>query len=469
MVLLLSLWCGALSAFSLRAQNRDVGKLFAETCAGCHGDQMQGGQTDSLLDDVWKHGGDDASLAKVIHDGAEANGMPAWKGMLSDGEIRAMVVYIREKGAEAKRKQTTYAKPVSDQVVSSEEHKFRARTVVDGLSTPWSVAFLPDGRMLITELPCNLQIFDKGNLASPSVKGLPKVRTQGQGGLMEAAPHPGYATNGWIYLAFSDPGSNNEGPDVGMTAVVRGRIKDGQWVDEETIFRAPLWSYRNTSVHFGCRLVFDDSGHLFFSIGERGMGPDAQDLTRPNGKIHRVFDDGRIPSDNPFAGQSNAIPSIWSYGNRNPQGLARHPVTGELWETEHGPRGGDELNWIRKGLNYGWPLITFGMNYDGTPMVTSTAREGLEQPIIHWTPSIAVCGINFYTGDKFPKWKNNLFVTSLAQEEYRRLVLDGAKVTHQELLFRGIGRIRHTVTGPDGFLYVVLNKPDKVVRLEPVE
>ena len=451
------------------AADREVSRLFKDNCAGCHGDQMQGGQAKTLLDGVWKHGGDDASLENVIRNGVEANGMPPWKGMLNEGEIHSLVVYIREKVTEAKRKQTTYAKPVSDQIVTSEEHKFRARTVVDGLSTPWSVAFLPDGRMLIPELPGNLQIFDKGNLQTPPVQGLPKFRTIGQGGLMEAIPHPGYQTNGWLYLVFSDGATNAAGENVGMTAVVRGRIRDGQWVDEQTIFKAPLSTYRSTAVHFGSRLVFDNSGHIFFGIGERGMGADAQDLTRPNGKIHRLFEDGRIPSDNPFVGRSNAIPSIWCFGNRNPQGLARHPVTGDIWESEHGPRGGDELNWIRKGLNYGWPLITLGMNYDGTPMGKGTSGEGLEQPVTHWTQSIAVCGINFYTGDKFPKWRNNLFVTSLAQEEYRRLVIDDHKIVHQELLFRGIGRIRQTATGPDGYLYIVLNKPDKVVRLEPVE
>jgi glucose/arabinose dehydrogenase len=194
---------------------------------------------------------------------------------------------------------------------------------------------------------------------------------------------------------------------------------------------------------------------------------DAQDLSRPNGKVHRLLDDGRIPSDNPFVGVSNSLPSIWSYGHRNPQGLVRHPATGELWETEHGPRGGDELNLVRRGLNYGWPFITYGMNYDGTPITALTAKEGLEQPVVHWTPSIAVCGIDFYRGERFPRWRHNLLVTGLASEELRRVVVDGARVVEQEILFKGIGRVRDVATGPEGFIYVVLNKPDKVVRLEP--
>jgi glucose/arabinose dehydrogenase len=219
-------------------------------------------------------------------------------------------------------------------------------------------------------------------------------------------------------------------------------------------------------VHFGCRLVFD-KGYLFFSIGERGHMQDAQDITRPNGKVHRIFDDGRIPPDNPFFSQKNAFPTIWSYGNRNAQGLDRHPDTGDLWETEHGPRGGDELNLIQKGRNYGWPVITYGMNYDGTPITGITHRQGMEQPVIHWTPSIAVCGIDFYEGDKFPKWKHNLFVTALAQEELRRVVISERKVTEQEVVFKNIGRVRDVASGPDGFLYVILNKPDKIIRLEP--
>jgi glucose/arabinose dehydrogenase len=458
-----------LSGFVVRAQPREVGRLYGQHCAGCHGANLQGGQTDSLLDDEWKHGkGDDEALFRVIRDGDELNGMPPMKGDLSDAEIRALVVFIREKATQAKAAQTPFAKPGEDQVVKSREHRFRLQTVVEGLSTPWSVAWLPDGRLLLTELPGALRVVEKWKLNPVPVLGTPAVRAKGQGGLMEVAPHAGFKTNGWIYLAYAEAGANDSTRDGGMTVIVRGRLKDHRWTDEQTIFRAPLWSYRPGGVHFGCRLVFDGEGHLFFPIGERGHMQDAQDLSRPNGKVHRVFHDGRIPPDNPFVGVTNALPSIWSYGHRNPQGLDRHPVTGELWETEHGPRGGDELNLVRKGLNYGWPIITYGMNYNGTPITALTAKDGLEQPVIHWTPSIAVCGIDFYEGDQFPRWKHNLFVTGLASEELRRVVIEGHRVVEQEVVFKGIGRVRDVASGPDGFLYVVLNKPDRLVRLEPV-
>ncbi len=456
-----------LAAPQLAAQNREVGRLYAENCAGCHGRDLEGGQTSSMVDDVWKYGADDASIARVIREGAESEGMPPWKGMLSESEIRAMVVFIREKGEQARQRAAKVPKPLDDQPVRSREHTFRLRSVAENLATPWSLAFLPDGRMLVTELPGNLRFIEGGKVSAP-VAGTPRVRAQGQGGLMEVALHPGYATNGWVYLSFAEAGANDQTRDGGMTVVVRGRIRDHRWVEEQTIFRAPLWSYRPGGVHFGSRFVFDDTGHLFFPIGERGHMQDAQDLSRPNGKVHRLFDDGRIPPDNPFVGVSNAMASIWSYGHRNPQGLARHPVTGELWSTEHGPRGGDELNLVRKGLNYGWPIITYGMNYNGTPITSLTEKEGLEQPVLHWTPSIAVCGIAFYQGDKFPRWKHHLFVTALAQEELRRLVLDGHRVVEQEVLFKNIGRVRHVASGPDGFVYVVFNKPDRVARLEPV-
>ena len=448
-----------------QTQNRDVGRLYTENCSGCHGANLEGGQTTSLLDEEWKHGGDDTSLAHTIREGYESEGMPGWKGLLTEGEIRAIVVYIRERATQARTTKAAYPKPTLGDRVKTEEHTFRLHQVASGLKTPWSLAFLPDDRILVTELPGDLRYIDKGKVSDP-IAGTPKVRARGQGGLMEVALHPGYATNGWVYLASIDPGDDVSSSERGMTAVVRGRIVDGRWTQEQTVFRAPSSTYRSGGVHFGCRFVFDQ-GYLYFTIGERGQMNDAQDVTRPNGKVHRVFDDGRIPPDNPFVSTSNSIPSIWSFGHRNPQGLAQHPLTRQLWDAEHGPRGGDELNLVRRGLNYGWPIITYGMNYNGTPITALTAREGLEQPVIHWTPSIAVCGINFYTGDRFPRWKSHLFVTGLASQELRRVVIEGEKVTHQEIVFKGIGRCRHVLTGPDGYLYVILNTPDSVVRLEP--
>jgi glucose/arabinose dehydrogenase len=279
---------------------------------------------------------------------------------------------------------------------------------------------------------------------------------------MDVAVHPDYPENGWIYLSFSDPGPNG----TAMTKVVRGRLREGALVDQQTLFEAPRSLYRRGGVHFGSRFVFDGKGHVFFSIGERGHQQDAQDLSRPNGKVHRIHEDGRVPEDNPFAKRAGAMPTIWSYGHRNPQGLARHPVTGALYDAEHGPRGGDELNLVLPGRNYGWPVITYGMNYDGSPITALTAKEGMEQPIVHWTPSIAVCAIDFYAGDRFPRWKGDLLVSSLAAEELRRVVIDGSKVTKQEVLFKGIGRVRDVVSGPDGLVYLAL-EPDRVARLVP--
>jgi len=457
-------------ATAAQSQRREVSRLYEQLCAACHGADLRGGQARSLLDDEWVCGnGDDASLFHVIRDGDEPNGMPAWGNLLSDDEIRGLVIYLREKATEAQHATTRYPQPQPDQIVQSRWHRFRLRTVVEGLATPWSLAWLPDGRMLITELPGRLRVVQNGRLLPEVVAGTPPVRYRGQGGLMEVAVHPGYATNGWVYLAYSESASNAQSRDASMTTLVRGRLRGLQWSDQEVIWRAPLASFRPGNIHFGCRIVFGPDGCLYFSHGERGHAQDAQDLSRPNGKIHRIFDDGRIPPDNPFTGRPDAFPTIWSYGHRNPQGLAVHPVSRQLWETEHGPRGGDELNVIHKGRNYGWPVITYGMNYDGTPITAWTAREGMEQPVLHWTPSIAVCGMDLYRGDRFSRWRHHLFVTGLAAQELRRLELDGQRVVDQEILFKNIGRVRHVATGPDGFLYVVLNGPDRVVRLEPVE
>jgi glucose/arabinose dehydrogenase len=442
-----------------------VVKVYAERCAACHGEALQGGQAKSLLDDEWRYGGGDDAMTASIRDGRPDAGMPPFGALMSEQEIRALVIFIRERSDEARRAQTTYAKPQGDIVVKSEEHGFRLETVAEGLDTPWSVAFLPDGRMLVTEKPGRLRIVEGGKLLPQGVLGVPNVWPDGQGGLLDVAVHPEHAANGWIYLSYSDPGPDG----TAMTRVMRARLKGGALADQELLYTAPVELYRKGPVHFGSRFVFDGRGHLFFTIGERGQKEDAQDLGRPNGKVHRIRDDGRVPEDNPFVKVAGALPTIWSYGHRNPQGLARHPATGELYDAEHGPRGGDELNLVLPGRNYGWPVITYGMNYDGTPITALTAKEGLEQPVTHWTPSIAVCAIDFYQGTRFPRWKHDLLVSSLAGQDLRRLRLEGGMVTKQEVLFKGAGRLRDVVVGPDGLVYVAFNVPDRIVRLVPAE
>ena len=235
------------------------------------------------------------------------------------------------------------------------------------------------------------------------------------------------------------------------------------------IYRVPERFYTKRGYHYGSRIVFDRAGYLFFTIGDRGQQNLAQDVEWPNGKVHRLYDDGRIPEDNPFVDQTDAIASIWSYGHRNQQGLALHPQTGELWASEHGPRGGDELNHIRKGLNYGWPAITYGINYNGTTITDQTEAEDMEQPQTYWIPSLAVCGIDFYAGAAFSKWQNDLFVSSLSFNRLHRVRLDGTKVVEDEMVYQAESRVRDVQTGPDGALYLALEDPGRIVRLSPLE
>lgn len=446
----------------------DISRLYQQHCAACHGRNLQGALAPSMLDDHWTHGSSDEALARIIREGVD-DAMPAFKGELSDAEIRAMVVFIRERRANYSRERTTQIQPTG--ILPTEKHAYRLVTVADGLNTPWAIDFLPDGRMLVTEKNGRLRLGDeRGQLLPQPIRGTPDVRDSGQGGLMEVAVHPRYAENGWIYLAYSDPATDTTGRAVSLTKIVRGRIRGEAWVDQETIWQAPLEFYRpGGGVHFGVRIAFGRDGLLYFSHGERGRQDDAQDITKPNGKIHRIHDDGRVPTDNPFSRERGAFASIWTYGNRNPQGLDFDPRTGLLWSTEHGPRGGDELNLIRRGENYGWPVVTHGMNYNGTPITPHTTRTGMTPPVVHWTPSIAVCGIDFYEGDKFPQWKHNLLVTALAQQELRRIVIEGERVVHQEVILQDIGRLRDVASGPDGAIYIAVNDPDRIVKLVPAE
>jgi aldose sugar dehydrogenase len=448
---------------------RSATQLHIGLCASCHGEKWEGGRAPSMLDDVWSVGGDDETLARVIREGRLENGMPGFGSVLTPLEVRALVIHIREARAKAKSGPRPSPRPHDGVVVESELETFRIERVAGDLDTPWGLAFLPDGRLLVTERPGRLRVIEPGRGAVGSVSGLPRVWHQQDGGLLDVAVHPDYAKTGWVYLAFSEAGAVS---GTSATRVVRGRIRDERWVDEETLFQPTPAQFWSGNIHYGARFFFDRAGFLFYSIGDRGHMGDAQDIRSPYGKLHRVRDDGRAPDDNPFAGTRDALPTVWSYGNRNIQGLARHPVTGELWATEHGPRGGDELNVILPGRNYGWPVITYGMNDDGTPITDLVSKEGMEQPVTHWTPSIGVSSLEFYTGQRFPRWKNHLFMAALSGRQLRRLELDGHTVRHQEVLFSDLGRVRDVVQGPDGFLYVALNmefasSPGFIVRLVP--
>jgi aldose sugar dehydrogenase len=349
-------------------------------------------------------------------------------------------------------------------IVASEGGDFRIVVVADGLDNPWGIAFLPDGGFLVTERPGRLRVFRDGALDPNPVGGVPAVRARGQGGLLDVTLHPAFQENRLVYLSYSKPLAGGEA----TTAVARGHFDGSRLTDVEDIFVARAAT--GSGAHFGSRLQFDRDGYLFITVGDRGSMQEAQNLENHIGTTLRLYDDGRVPGDNPFVGRDDALPEIWSYGHRNAQGMALHPATGEVWQNEHGPRGGDELNLVRPGANYGWPEITHGVNYDGSIITQDTARAGMEQPVVHWTPSIAVSGMDFYTGDAFPSWQGNVFVGALAQQHIRRLTLEGSRVTGQESLLTGFQqRIREVKTGPDGYLYLLTDHTGsgKVVRLEP--
>jgi glucose/arabinose dehydrogenase len=330
-----------------------------------------------------------------------------------------------------------------------------------GLREPWGIDFIADDTALVTEKRGRLwQVTSDSKV---EIKGIPDSVDRGQGGLLDVATDPDYAENGWVYLSFSHADANAR--KKLMTKIVRGKIQDGQWTEEQTLFQAKAEDYMDSGHHFGSRITFDKQGHLFFGIGDRGTMDMAQDLTKPNGKIHRIMHDGSIPKDNPFVVTEGAYPSIYSYGNRNPQGNIIHPETGLLWETEHGPKGGDELNVIKPGVNYGWPKISYGINYSGTVLTPHTALPGMAQPVSQWTPSIAVCGLDVYTGDLFPEWKGRLLVGALAYQTVRLVEVNGENYVSEQTLIQDKGRVRDVTTGPDGAIYVAL--PSKVVRITP--
>ncbi len=356
------------------------------------------------------------------------------------------------------------------QVIQSEKHAFRVVTLTRGLQNPWSIAFLPDGRMLVTERAGRLRIVGRDFKLDPKpVEGLPEVIATGQGGLFDVVLHPQYADNGWIYFAWNAPGPGGWG-----TALARGKLagdKTGHRItDMQLLFS--MEPKTRTGYHFGGRIVFDRKGYVYLTLGDRGDMPRAQKLDDHAGSVIRLHDDGRVPADNPYTKRAGAKPEKFTIGNRNMQGAALHPQTSELWTHEHGPQGGDEVNVMRAGRNYGWPVISYGVNYGiGTRIGEGNAKAGMEQPLHVWVPSIAPSGMAFYTGDKFPNWKGNLLLGALKDEMLVRLELDGEKVVREERLIKGaIGRIRDVRVGPDGLVYLLTDERDgAIARLEVVK
>jgi aldose sugar dehydrogenase len=353
--------------------------------------------------------------------------------------------------------------PDAAQVLETAVQSVRVVPMLKGLQLPWSLAFLPNGDMLITEKPGRLRIARGGVLDPNPIAGTPQVWANGQGGLLEVALHPNYAQNQIIYLTYSKPGEK----DTATTALARGKFDGKTLTDLKDIFVAD--NYNTGGAHFGSKLAFGRDGMLYMTIGERNDRTRAQNTNIHGGKILRLKDDGTVPSDNPFVGKTGYKPEIYTYGHRNLQGLAFHPTTGALWETEHGPQGGDELNLIEAGKNYGWPVITHGREYSGDIISAQPAREGMEQPFAYWSPSPGLSGMAFYSGDKFPRWKDQWFLGALAGQGVYRVGINERGLMGRELLFSSLRqRIRDVRQGPDGFLYLVIDaNPGGILRIEP--
>jgi glucose/arabinose dehydrogenase len=472
--------------------------LYEQECAVCHGAELQGEAIGvPLVGRDLLHGQSLEELATSIAYGFPDSGMPAWSETLSTNQIRTLAVFIVETRDSMPNGVFNVSTPIQfpEGVVVSEKHSFTAVPVVDGLEELiFSMAILPDRQFLVTEKTLGLRLISADGQQSTMIQGTPKAYRNeanprgGVGWMLEVILHPEYADNGWIYLHFSDrcedcnSMSRQYNRAASMNKVVRGRIEGDQWVDQETIIEFDKATYQiGSDIGAGGRVAFDSEGHLFFSIGARSPNTmsGVQDLTLPWGKIHRVNLDGSIPEDNPYVGDDSALDSIWSRGHRSPQGLEVNPLSDELWSTEMGPRGGDELNIIEPGGNFGWPLHSLGINYSGTEV--NYGRDELEffrledivMPLVDFTPSPAVSSFIFYQGDAFPEWKNDILMGTLKSMQLFRFSIDGNRVIEQEILLDDFARVRDIESGVDGEIYLLLENGagSKIARLmpEPVE
>lgn len=434
-------------------------KNYTQYCSSCHGERVV-----AFVDRQWNHGKTKAEIINSITNGYQDLGMPTWKGTLKTKEIEEIADLIVSKLGSVDQYQ--FENKITSNHFSTEKMKVVLDTIATDLDSPWGMAQLPDNSFLITDRAGKLYHVDQ-NKNKTEITGIPETLVKGQGGTLDLVLHPNFKENGWIYMSYSKFRKAGALQET-ATAIVRGKIKNNQWVEQEELFVSS--PYANSLVHYGSRITFDKNGKMYFSVGERGMEKVfPQETSNDNGKIHRLNDDGTIPSDNPFVGKdpNKFHQSIYSYGHRNPQGLTTNPFNGEIWETEHGPRGGDEINIIQPSKNYGWPVITYGINYNGKPVSNISAKEGMEQPINYWIPSIGPSGLSFVNSDKYPAWQGNLMVGSLRFKYLNRCEIKNGKVIHEEKLFPNLGRMRNVYQGRDGYLYIAVEQPGMVFRVRP--
>ncbi|MGE0623940.1 MAG: PQQ-dependent sugar dehydrogenase [Pseudomonadales bacterium] len=469
--------------------------MYAENCAVCHGESFEGAtQGPALVGREFTHGDSVDDIAGSIARGFPDKGMPGWSGTLDDGQIRSLAILIAERRVDRLFTDMKMFQPLTIPAgtMATEAASFHLEVITEGLAKkPFSIAALPDGTLLVTEKLEGLSVVYPDGSRSEHIADTPATGTSGVelagldyglGWLLDVAPHPRYEDNGWIYLLHTDLCEDcaEKGDDLipaTMTRLIRGRISEGAWVDQEVIWSAPERFYTSMpDIGAGGRLAFDPAGYVFFSIGIKGgYFEGIQDLATPYGKIHRLHDDGRIPEDNPFVGRADAMASVWTYGHRSPQGLEFEPRTGMLWGTEMGPRGGDEVNLLRPGRNYGWPLYSLGVDYDGTPVEywkdlgIEYHLEDIEQPVVDLTPSPAVSSFVIYHGQDFPGWEGDLIVGSLKATELYRFRIEGDRLEHREILIRNLARIRDVEVARDGRIYLLLehDSGSQIVRLVP--
>jgi len=442
----------------VNAQNfEQAEKVFTLQCAACHGGQMQ-----AYVDREWKYGSTKEDLFETIKYGRADVGMPAWDSLLTDNVIEEMVAYIQD----GIKNVDNYK--FKDEFVSgnfaADKFSYHLDTVFMAGKIPWGFTFLPEGGMLVTDRSGTIYHTDqKGK--TKELTGVPACRAEGQGGILDIIVHPDHSKNKLVYFSYS--AIKKENGTIVSTTVVERAVFDGKgFTKNERIFEALPWV--NTTYHYGSRLLFDRNGYLFITVGDRGKRDiHPQNLEYDCGKVHRVLEDGTIPSDNPFKKSNGTVSSVYSYGHRNPQGMDLHPVTGQIWTNEHGPRGGDEINIIKKGVNYGWPIASRGLNYNMTKYTDFLEKEGMEPAVLYWIPSIAPSGMAFIDSDKYPGWKNQLLAGSLRFKYLNLCFLNGNEVVKEEQLLKNIGRVRDVKIGPDGYIYVAVENPGRIVRLIP--